>query len=131
VIAPGYFQIGKAIPTTPWEMVTNATLVTKIVLGLLAVLSLLSWAVMLGKWLEFRRVRRAGDAFMRSFDRAQSLDEVSTLAKHAVGERPTLARRVSEPASDCRVLYVARSEAIASSSKEWTSPARDSETCPA
>jgi biopolymer transport protein TolQ len=84
VIVSVYFQINRAIPTTPWEMVTNATLVTKIVLGLLAVLSLLSWAVMLGKWLEFRRVRRAGDAFMRSFDRAQSLDEVSTLAKHAV-----------------------------------------------
>jgi biopolymer transport protein TolQ len=80
---PGYFQIGRAIPTTPWEMVLNATLVTKIVLALLAVLSLLSWAVMFGKWIEFRGVRRAADAFIRSFDRAQSLDEVATLAKHA------------------------------------------------
>ena len=83
MIVFGYFQIGKAIPTTPWEMVLNATLVTKIVLGLLAVLSLLSWAVMFGKWVEFRRVRSAADAFIRSFDRAQSLDEVATLAKHA------------------------------------------------
>jgi biopolymer transport protein TolQ len=83
VIALGYFQIGKAVPTTPWEMVTNATLVTQVVLGLLALLSLLSWAVMLGKWIEFRRVRKAADAFIRSFDRAQSLDEVATLAKHA------------------------------------------------
>src|SRR5690348_17214966 len=72
VIALGFFQIGKAVPTTPWEMITNATLVTKIVLALLAMLSLLSWAVMLGKWFEFRRVRKAADAFMRSFDRAQS-----------------------------------------------------------
>jgi len=83
VIVPGYFQIGKAIPTTPWEMIVNATLVTKIVLCLLAVLSLLSWAVMFGKWVEFRRVRGAADGFIRSFDRAQSLDEVVTLAKHA------------------------------------------------
>jgi len=83
VIALGYFQIGRAIPTTPWEMVTNASLVTQIVLGVLVVLSLLSWAVMLGKSIEFRRVRRAADAFMRSFDRAHSLDEVATLAKHA------------------------------------------------
>jgi biopolymer transport protein TolQ len=83
VIALGYFQQGRAIPTTPWEMVTNATLVTQVVLGFLAVLSLLSWAVMFGKWVEFRRVRRASDAFIRSFDRAQSLDEVVTLAKHA------------------------------------------------
>src|SRR4029434_7827452 len=78
-----YLQSGKAVPTTPWEMIVNATLVTQIVLGFLAVLSLLSWAVMFGKWVEFRRVRRASDAFIRSFDRAQSLDEVVTLAKHA------------------------------------------------
>jgi biopolymer transport protein TolQ len=83
VIAPVYFQIGKAIPTTPWEMVTNSSPVTQIVLGLLAVLSLLSWSVMFGKSVEFRRVRKAADAFVRSFDRAQSLDEVATLAKHA------------------------------------------------
>ncbi|HUQ82539.1 MAG TPA: MotA/TolQ/ExbB proton channel family protein [Gemmatimonadaceae bacterium] len=83
MIALGYYQIGKAVPTTPWEMVTSATLVTKIVLGLLAVLSLLSWAIMLAKWVEFRRVRKSADSFMRSFDRAQSLDEVATLAKHA------------------------------------------------
>lgn len=79
----GFFQIGKAVPTTPLEMITSATLVTKIVLVLLAVLSLLSWAIMLMKWIEFGRVRKSADAFMRSFDRAQSLDEVATLAKHA------------------------------------------------
>lgn len=83
MIAPGYFQIGRAIPTTPWEIVTNATTVTQIVLGLLAVLSLMSWAVMFGKSVEFRRIRKAADRFMRSFDRAQSLDEVATLSKHA------------------------------------------------
>jgi len=83
VIVLGYFQVGKAIPTTPWEMVVNATLVTKIVLALLAALSLLSWAVMFGKWVEFRRVRSAANVFIRSFDRAQSLEEVATLAKHA------------------------------------------------
>ena len=83
MIALGYFQVGRAVPTTPWEMVLNATLVTKIVLGLLALLSLLSWAIMFGKWVEFRRVRKSAAAFMRSFDRAQTLDEVTTLAKHA------------------------------------------------
>ncbi len=79
----GYFQIGQAVPTTPWEMITHSSIVTQVVLGVLVVLSLLSWAVMLGKWVEFRRVRSAGDAFMRSFDRAHSLDEVATLVKHA------------------------------------------------
>ena len=83
MIVLAYLQIGRAVPTTPWEMVMNATLVTKIVLGVLALLSLLSWAVMFGKWVEFRRVRGAANAFIRSFDRAQSLEEVATLAKHA------------------------------------------------
>lgn len=83
MIALGFFQISRAVPTTPLEMIMNATLVTKIVLGFLAVLSLLSWAVMFAKWVEFGRVRRASDAFIRSFDRAHSLDEVVTLAKHA------------------------------------------------
>jgi len=113
VIVPVYFQITRAIPTTPWEMVTNATLVTKIVLGLLAVLSLLSWAVMLGKWLEFRRVRRAADAFMRSFERAQSLDEVSTLAKHATDSPFT---RVFERA----VQFLAQTKPALAASPERT-----------
>jgi biopolymer transport protein TolQ len=83
VIVFGVFQLTQAVPTTPLEMIMHATLVTKIVLGFLAVLSLLSWAVMFAKWIEFRGVRRASDSFIRSFDRAQSLDEVVTLAKHA------------------------------------------------
>jgi biopolymer transport protein TolQ len=80
---PAYFQMGQAIPTTPWEMIVNSSPVTQAVLAILAVLSLLSWGVMFGKWIEFRRVRSAGDSFMRSFDRAHSLEEVVTLVKHA------------------------------------------------
>ena len=76
-------QVGQVIPTNPWDMVRSATLVTQIVLVLLAVLSLLSWAIMLGKWREFRGVRKAAGSFIRSFDRAHSIDEVATLAKHA------------------------------------------------
>ena len=83
MIAVGYFQIGRAVPTTPLEMIMNSSPVTQVVLGLLVVLSLMSWAVMFGKWREFRKVRKSGDSFMRSFERAQSLDEVATLAKHA------------------------------------------------
>jgi len=113
VIAPGYFQIGKAIPTTPWEMVTNSSLVTQIVLGLLAVLSLLSWGVMFGKSVEFRRVRKAADGFMRSFDRAQSLDEVATLAKHAT---PSPFTRVFERA----VQFLTQTKPALAASSERT-----------
>ena len=38
MIVLAYLQIGRAAPTTPLEMVMNATLVTKIVLIVLAVL---------------------------------------------------------------------------------------------
>ena len=113
MIALGYFQTGRAVPTTPWEMITNATLVTQIVLGFLALLSLLSWAVMLGKWVEFRRVRSAADAFMRSFDRAQSLEEVSTLAKHAKDSPFT---RVFERA----VQFIAQTKPALAASAERT-----------
>ena len=37
-------QAGSAIPSTPIELVMSATLPTKIVLAVLAVLSLFSWA---------------------------------------------------------------------------------------
>ena len=82
MIVLGFFQ-ARAVPLTMIDMIRNATLVTQIVLVLLAVLSLLSWAVMFGKSVEFRRVKKAAGAFMRSFDRAHSLEEVATLAKHA------------------------------------------------
>ena len=59
-------QIGGAIPTAPLDMVLQASLVTKIVLALLAVLSLISWAIMFAKWIELGRVERAGRAFTRA-----------------------------------------------------------------
>ena len=43
-------QATSAIPSTPVELVLKATLVTQIVLALLAFLSLFSWGVMVGKW---------------------------------------------------------------------------------
>jgi biopolymer transport protein TolQ len=64
-------------------MILQATLPTKIVLGILAVLSLLSWAMMFGKWWELRRVRRAGDEFVDKFERAHGLDEVESVARRA------------------------------------------------
>lgn len=80
---PALLQIQGAVPTTPWEMVTHATTVTQGVLVVLLVLSLVSWAVMLAKWLEFRRTTRAGELFMREFARTTRLEQVRQLAKRA------------------------------------------------
>jgi biopolymer transport protein TolQ len=74
---------GGAVPTRPIDIILQATLPTKIVLGILAGLSLLSWAMMFGKWWELRRVRRAGDEFVDKFERAHGLDEVESVARRA------------------------------------------------
>jgi biopolymer transport protein TolQ len=84
-------QAGSAIPSTPVELVKSATLVTQLVLVLLAVLSLLSWGIILAKWLEFRRMHRAADAFLLDFAKASRLEQVASLAKRV---RPSPFTRV-------------------------------------
>lgn len=76
-------QVSGAIPTSPWDMVRNATPVTQGVLVLLVILSLISWAIMLAKWLEFRGVTQAGHTFMREFERAPGLDQASQYARRS------------------------------------------------
>lgn len=69
-------QGSAAIPTTALELILAGTIYTKIVLGVLVILSLLSWAIMLAKWREFSKMRTASDEFLRKFERAHNLDEV-------------------------------------------------------
>ncbi|HVZ47685.1 MAG TPA: MotA/TolQ/ExbB proton channel family protein [Gemmatimonadaceae bacterium] len=76
-------QAGSAIPSTPVELILSASLPTKVVLAILAVLSLLSWGVILSKWLEFRRMARTAQAFMREFAGVTKLDQAAALAKRA------------------------------------------------
>lgn len=61
-----------AIPTSPLDMVIHGTAATKVVLGILAILSLVSWAIMFRKWREFRTIGRESGAFMQNFERASS-----------------------------------------------------------
>ena len=58
-------------------------LATKVVLALLLVLSLYSWGIMLAKWLEFRRMAKASQAFMREFARATKLEQAVAMARKA------------------------------------------------
>lgn len=77
-------QAGSAIPGTPVELILSSSLPTKIVLAILAVLSLVSWGIILAKWLEFRRTRRTCDAFLREFGSVARLEQAGALAKRAV-----------------------------------------------
>jgi biopolymer transport protein TolQ len=98
-------QVGGAIPSSAWELITAATPVTKAVLILLAVLSLVSWAIMFGAWREMRKARRAGESFQREFERTSRLDEAASLAKHAPATAfPRLLLRAMRFVADTRVL---------------------------
>jgi biopolymer transport protein TolQ len=68
----------------PWDMITHASLMTKIVLGVLVVLSLMSWAVIFAKWVEFRKVTAAGRNFIHEFERTSGLDAASAMARRSV-----------------------------------------------
>lgn len=69
-------QSGAAVATTPWELITTTDIATKVVLVILLVLSLMSWGVILAKWRELKRVRKASDAFLMSFESAHRVADV-------------------------------------------------------
>ena len=66
-------QLG-AVPTSPLEMVLHGTGATKVVLAVLVVLSLVSWAIMFAKWKQFRAVTRDSAIFMHNFERSSSFE---------------------------------------------------------
>lgn len=66
-------QIG-AVPASPLEMIVHGTAATRVVLAILAVLSLISWAIMFAKWSQFRVITRNSDSFMAAFERSTSFE---------------------------------------------------------
>ncbi len=82
-IVPGFLQVGGAVPSTPWEMVTHATTVTQAVLVLLVVLSLVSWAIMIAKWFEFRALQRTSRTFLNDFEHQTRLAHAEALARRS------------------------------------------------
>lgn len=70
-------QIGAALPSSPVELITASTGATKVVLALLVLLSLISWAIMVGKWIEFRRAAAATRDFGEAFHSARTLEDAA------------------------------------------------------
>ncbi|HEV2150292.1 MAG TPA: MotA/TolQ/ExbB proton channel family protein [Longimicrobiaceae bacterium] len=58
-----------------WEMIAQGTPSTKIIVGLLAVLSLVSWAIIVWKLLQFRRLRGEATRFIGEMERAERLED--------------------------------------------------------
>jgi biopolymer transport protein TolQ len=90
-------QIGAAIPSSPLELITTSGIVTQSVLGLLAILSLLSWAIMLAKWWEFRKLERQSRKFVEEVEHATKFEQAAALARRA---KPTPFTRVVTRAAE-------------------------------
>ncbi len=78
------FQIGGALPSSPWELVTTSSTATKLVLLVLVLFSLISWFLIALKLIQFRRLRRLGDRFFEAVERTSRLED----AYHAVMKLP-------------------------------------------
>ncbi|HEX3867146.1 MAG TPA: MotA/TolQ/ExbB proton channel family protein [Gemmatimonadaceae bacterium] len=93
-----------AVPSTPIELVLNASTVTQIVLAVLACLSLLSWGIMFAVWRSLAKAMRAATKFSYDFDRANRLDEANAIAKRSTPSAlPRLFLRAMHFVSDARV----------------------------
>jgi len=72
-------------PATPQQniidLVLHASIVAQIVLGILLVFSLISWAIIFDKLRLFRRVRRDSEKFMRLFQQRKSVREILQASK--------------------------------------------------
>jgi biopolymer transport protein TolQ len=77
-------QVGGALPTSAWELITTSSGATKVILGVLVVFSLLSWFIIVLKWVQIRRVRKHGDLFFDALERTSRLED----AYHAVMKLP-------------------------------------------
>jgi len=80
VITGMFLQLGGAVPSSPLELIKESSTETKVVLFVLAILSLMSWAIMVAKYVEFKRAERLGRDFMDSFERAHTLDEAAEMS---------------------------------------------------
>jgi len=63
------------------ELVLSAGPIAKVVLSVLAVFSIVCWALIVEKWWEFRRIRRHSSRFLRVFREARRFSVVLGVAK--------------------------------------------------
>lgn len=82
---------GTAMGHSLVSMITNAGIMTKIVLILQLLFSLGSWGIMLDKYLQFSRLKKDSIEFMRLFKKSQHLDD---LVYHLKKVRPSSLSRI-------------------------------------
>ena len=57
-------------------------LVARIILGLLLLFSIISWAIIYAKWRRFGALRAEGEHFLRAFHKARRLSEMNAIAEN-------------------------------------------------
>jgi biopolymer transport protein TolQ len=63
------------------EMLQNSGPIAMVVLAILLIASLWSWAIILGKWRNFRRADTQSKRFLRAFRKANRLQEIATVSE--------------------------------------------------
>ena len=75
------------------ELVTNSTGATKVVLAILIVLSLISWAIIFAKWYEIRRAQRVTYTFSHEFAGVPTLERAAQRARDTGGPPAVIMER--------------------------------------
>jgi biopolymer transport protein TolQ len=70
-----------------WRMIAEGTPSTKIIMALLALMSIGSWAIIVWKTVQFRRMHREADQFLDRVQAAEHLDEAYTWVR-GLGDSP-------------------------------------------
>ena len=63
------------------EIIVNSTAISRIVLGLLAISSVVSWGITLHKWWTFRRTKKQSASFLEVFRRSSKFSEVQAVCE--------------------------------------------------
>ena len=64
-----------------WDLVRSAGPIARVVMVVLLIFSLLSWAVIFSKWASFRNARGANRRFLRAFRKATGLESVAVASE--------------------------------------------------
>lgn len=121
----------QAIPSTPLELLTGSSASTKVVLGILVALSLVSWAIIVAKWWQFRRVTAAGRTFAAEFARVRTMAQASAAVSRTGGPHAVLmdrAMRFIDETTPALSGTVERSARLSASQVESLRLVLDSET---
>jgi biopolymer transport protein TolQ len=93
-----------AVPSSPVDLILDATPVTQAVLIILVFLSLLSWSIMFGVWRSLKKAARSADKFWAEFEHVSRLEDAATLAKRSKASAlPRLFMRAVRFVADARV----------------------------